>query len=326
MEGSGTDTDPGRRKARPGARPKQARVRIGQFAYAKKGVGMFDFTDPYHLAVTLSWPQFIALLLGTYLGVNLLFAVLYAVVPGSVVNARPHSVADAFFFSFETLATVGYGEMYPGSLYGHLVACAEIVTGLGFTAIMTGLTFVRFSRPRAKFLMAENFVVCQHNGQPTLMARIGNGRATAMADAKAQLHVLVKEVTAEGANFRRVQELRLLRARLPLFPLTWTLMHVLDEKSPLQGMTAAQMVANEVAFFLTIEARDPTLATVVHEMRTYTAAHVVFGMRYVDVITIEADGTPMADMTLLSATEPDVGPERQTGGWSDREPGDLDAP
>jgi inward rectifier potassium channel len=300
-------------------------VRIGQLAYAKRGVAMFDFSDPYHLAVTLSWPQFIALLLGTYLCVNLLFALLYVAVPGAVVNARPHSVADAFFFSFETLATVGYGEMYPGSLYGHLVACAEIVTGLGFTAIMTGLTFVRFSRPRAKFLVADKLVVCQHNGAPTLMIRLGNGRATAMADAKAQLYVLLREVTAEGATFRRVQELRLLRGRLPLFPLTWSLMHIIDKTSPLHGMTASQLTENEANFFVTIEARDPTLASVVHEMRTFGPQQVAFGMRYVDMIAIEPDGTPMADMTLISDMEPDIGPERQTGGWSDREPEGTDA-
>jgi inward rectifier potassium channel len=295
-------------------------VQVGQFAYSKKGVSRFDPRDPYHAAVTLTWPQFIALLLGTYLCVNAVFAVLYWIVPGSVANAHPGSLPDAFFFSFETLATVGYGEMYPGSLYGHLVACVEIVTGLGFTAIMTGLVFVRFSRPRAKFLIAERLVVCQHNGVPTLMIRIGNGRLTTLADVQAKLHVLLQMVTQEGAQFRRVEELKLLRSRLPIFPLTWTLMHVMDKASPLHGMNSEQLIAGEANLFLAIEARDPALATTVHEMRTFGPKSIVFGMRYVESISFDADGTPEADMTKVGEIEPDIGPERQQSGWSERDP------
>ena len=294
-------------------------MQVGQFAYAKKGVSEFDWGDPYHLAVTLSWPRFIALLLGTYLCVNLVFALLYGLVPGAVVNARPGSVADAFFFSFETLATVGYGEMYPGSLYGHVVACAEIVTGLGFTAIMTGLTFVRFSRPRSKFIIADKLVICQHNGVPTLMGRLGNGRLTALGDARARLHVLLADTSTEGAVFRSVQELRLLRSRLPLFPLTWTVMHVMDETSPLHGMDANALITAQANMFLTIEARDPSLATMVHAMKTYGPKDIEFGMRYADAISIEPDGTPLADMTRISVIEPDVGAEPVRSGWTDKE-------
>jgi inward rectifier potassium channel len=142
----------------------------------RRGSSRFDMRDPYHLAVALTWPQFLATLLAIYLLVNVVFATLFWLVPGSVANARPHNFGDVFFFSIETLATVGYGEMYPATLYGHIIAAAEIVGGLGFTAIVTGLTFVRFSRPRAKLLFASNPVVAVHNGKPTLMLRVANGR------------------------------------------------------------------------------------------------------------------------------------------------------
>src|SRR6202047_3164910 len=210
---------------------KAARVRLGSFEFEKKGVSRFDLRDPYRLAVTLTWPQFLAALLALYLAVNVVFATLFWLVPGSVANARPHSFADAFFFSIETLATVGYGEMYPATLYGRVVAATEIVCGIAFTAILTVLTFVRFSRPRAKLIFAANPVVAMHNGKPTLMVRIGNGRAAVLADAKAQLNVLLTETTTEGKVFRRMQELWLERAHIPIFPLFWTLMHVLDECS-----------------------------------------------------------------------------------------------
>jgi inward rectifier potassium channel len=161
---------------------KVARVRLGSYEFRKKGISRFDLRDPYHLAIALTRPQFLAALLTLYLSVNLVFAVLYWAVPGSVANVRPHSLADTLFFSIETLATVGYGEMYPATLYGRVVAASEIVCGIAFTAILTGLTFVRFSRPRAKLIFAANPVVAMHNGKPTLMVRIGNGRVGVLTD------------------------------------------------------------------------------------------------------------------------------------------------
>ena len=295
-----------------------ARVRLGSYEFKKKGVSRFDLRDPYHLAVALTWPQFLAALLALYLSVNVVFAALFWLVPGSVANARPDSFADAFFFSIETLATVGYGEMYPATLYGHVVASAEIVCGLGFTAILTGLTFVRFSRPRAKLVFAANPVVAMHNGKPTLMVRIGNGRAGVLADAAAKLNVLLSETTAEGKLFRRAQELRLERAHIPLFPLSWTLMHVLDERSPLHGYDTARAIEADARVFVTLEARDPTLATSVHEIRTYVPEDIRFGMRYTDAVTIAEDGTPIADLRRIGALEPDVG-DRQEPGWTERE-------
>src|SRR6185312_13163589 len=192
-----------------------------------------------------------------------------------------HNFGDAFFFSIETLATVGYGEMYPATPYGRVVAASEIVCGLAFTAILTGLTFVRFSRPRAMLVFASHRVVAVHNGKPTLMLRIGNGRADVLLDAVAKLNVLQLVRTSEGKLFRRAQELRLERAHLPILPLTWTLMHVLDERSPLYGYEAAQAVAARARVFVTVEARDPTLATLVHEIHSYAPEDIRFGMRYV---------------------------------------------
>ena len=274
--------------------------------------------DPYHLAVALTWPQFLAALLALYLSVNVVFATLFWLVPGSVANAEPDSFSDAFFFSIETLATVGYGEMYPATLLGHIVASIEIVCGLAFTAILTGLTFVRFSRPRAKLIFAANPVVAMHNGKPTLMVRIGNGRAAVLADAKAQLNVLLTETATEGTVFHRAQELRLERAHIPIFPLFWTLMHVLDERSPLNGYDAARAVKENAQVFVAIEARDPTLATTVHDIRNYPAEDIRFGMRYTEAVTTERDGTPVLDLTTIGALEPDVG-ERREQGWTERE-------
>ena len=299
-------------------REKAARVRLGSLEFKKKGVSRFDVREPYDLAIALTWPQFVATLLVFYLLVNVAFATFFWLVPGSVANARPYSFPDALFFSIETLATVGYGEMYPATLYGRVIAATEIICGLGFTAILTGLTFVRFSRPRAKFVFARHPVVAMHNGKPTLMLRVGNGRAYVLLDAVANLNVLLTVTTAEGKLFRRAQELHLERAHIPVFPLTWTLMHAMDERSPLYGFDAAQVVAVRAQLFVTLEARDPTLATSVYEIRNYTAEDIRFGMRYVDVVTTDEGGTTMADLTNIGEMEPDVG-EHPEQGWGDRE-------
>jgi inward rectifier potassium channel len=297
---------------------KAARVRLGSYEFRKKGIPRFDLRDPYHLAIALTWPRFLATLLTLYLSVNVAFAVLYWAVPGSVANVRPHSFADNLFFSIETLATVGYGEMYPATPYGRVIAATEIVCGIAFTAILTGLTFVRFSRPRAKFVFAANPVVAMHNGKPTLMVRIGNGRAAILADAAAKLNVLLSETTAEGKQFRRAHELRLQRAHIPVFPLYWSLMHVLDEQSPMHGYDAARVIDADARVFVTLEARDPTLAASVHDIRSYAPEDIRFGMRYAEVVTTAEDGTPVADLARMGELEPDVG-DRPESGWIERE-------
>jgi inward rectifier potassium channel len=295
-----------------------ARVRVGAYEFKKKGVSRFDLRDPYHLAIALTWPRFLVSLLALYLLINVVFASLLWLVPGSVKHARPGSFLDVFFFSIETAATVGYGEMYPATLYGHLIASTEIVCGLAFTAILTGLTFVRFSRPRAKLIFAANPVIATHHDKPTLMVRIGNGRAAVLADAVARLNVLLSEIGVDGEVFHRAQELRLERAHIPIFPLFWTLMHVVDERSPLHGYDAARAIEADAQLFVTVEAHDPTLATTVRDLRSYSAREIRFGMRYADALTTAQDGTPVFDLTRTGAMEPDVG-DRQEQGWTERE-------
>ncbi len=288
-------------------RVKIARVNMGSFSLTKKGVSNYDLADPYRLAVAMTWPQFLLALLAVYLAVNVLFAFAYAVVPGAIANARPYRVTDYFFFSLETLATVGYGEMYPATLYGHVISSVEITTGLFFTAILTGLIFVRFSRPRAKFVFSDHPVITKHEGVDTLMLRIGNGRAAALGEAMARISVLKTEISQEGTQFRRTFELPLVRRSLPVFPLSWTLMHMIDEASPLHGIDHDNFVSRDIRLFVAFEARDPTYATTVHDMHVYAPEDVLYGMRYVDIITNDEFNQPTADLTRISEVEADDG-------------------
>jgi len=280
-------------------------ARIGPLDVTKIGVARFDLRDPYHLALTARWPAFTIAVLSLYAAINILFAVLYAAVPGAIGNARPGSIADGFFFSMETLATVGYGQMYPATTYGHIVSVTEIMSGMAFTAITTGLIFVRFSRPHAKILFADHIVVTPYNGMPTLMVRIANGRMTLLTDLKVRLSALIREHSSEGHSMRRVNDLVLERSNIPMFAVTMTMMHRIDENSPLYGHTAQSLLDGDVRLFVSVEARDSAINSTVHDIKDYRSHHVRFGMRYGDAVTLDADGRTMADLTRISVIEPD---------------------
>jgi inward rectifier potassium channel len=296
---------------KPHRQPKPIAIGRAEFGLAKLGIARFDLSDPYHLAVSLSWPGFAVAMLACWLAINLVFAFLYALSPGAVVNVPGDSFAGVFFFSIETLATVGYGVMAPATLYGHVVSAVEIVVGMAFTAIFTGLLFVRFSRPKAKIIAAGDAVVTRHNGRPTLMLRIINGRVTVMSGATARLFVLLVEHTAEGTFYRRIHDLDLVQSHLPLFVMPWTLMHVIDEASPLHGHDGKTLAATDARLFLTIEARDHALSAQVFDIMDYPAGRIRFGMRFTDMVTIDAGGKTTADLTRIHLLEPDVGAEAE---------------
>jgi inward rectifier potassium channel len=284
-------------------------MRIGDTELIKTGASRYDFSDPYTIAISVSWREFFILLLMIELLVNSVFAPLYALNPGCIANARPGSFLDAFFFSIETLATVGYGVMSPATLYGHVVSAIEIVCGLIFTAIITGLIFVRFSKPRPNILFAEQAVVARHNGKPTLMIRVANGRDALMAGAAARLAALKWSVSDEGRSYRHAHELKLAREAMPVFLLTWTIMHEIDETSPLHGIEPERLAAGEVVLILTVEARDHSAGADVFDLKLYGAGKILPGMTYQDAVSLDGLGRTHADLRKLSLVEPDLNRE-----------------
>src|SRR5438477_6020734 len=149
-------------------------VHVGQFEFLKINTGKREWRDAYHWILSLSWPQFAAFISGAYLALNVVFAALYSIGGNCIAEMQPGSFPAAFFFSVQTLATVGYGHMYPATLYGHIISTVEIMTGIFLLATMTGLIFVRFSRPIARVVFSKSIVIAPLNGKPTLMVRIGN--------------------------------------------------------------------------------------------------------------------------------------------------------
>jgi len=294
----------------PRRRPSSSRAdarKLG-FEYTKIGARRFDLTDPYHMALTAGWPAFILGGLALYGLIICLFAGLYMLRPNCLSNAHAGSIADRVFFSIETLATVGYGEIYPATFYGHMVSSAEIMVGTAFVAISTGLLFVRFSRPRAKFVFSDHMVITRHNGRPTLMVRIGNGRTSLLTKTTVQVNTLLNEQAPEGGRYRRIHELRLTRATIPMFPLITTFMHIIDETSPLTHLDLARIAESDARIMVSIEAYDPALGAIVQDLKTYEARDIRHGWRFLDAVTVHETGGVIADLTRISHSEPEGGP------------------
>src|SRR5581483_9999217 len=199
----------------PGAgdamKSRSVRVHLGDIDAIKLGMSRFSLGDPYYLVLTVSWPAFFALAVSFYLFTNLCFALAYYAVPACINNARPGVFLDHLFFSIETLATVGYGVMCPSIVFAHVVASTEIIFGLMSMAVITGLVFTRFSRPRPRLLFSRVAVIGPYEQHPALTLRVVNERHGTVAEASARLTLVRRTQTAHGKVLRRFIDLRLER-------------------------------------------------------------------------------------------------------------------
>src|SRR5256884_5302635 len=219
------------------SRRNEVSVRSGQVEFVKVNTNAWKWRDVYRWLLGLRWPQFAAFVGSLYVGLNLLFAIFYSLQQNSIAGATAHWFLDCFFFSVQTLATVGYGHMYPQTLYGHIVSTVEIMTGVFLLAVMTGLIFVRFSRPIARVLFSRSMVIAPLNGKPTLMVRIGNENHHSMVEAKFRIMYSRDQQLAEGGDFRYFHDLKLHFDQITIFPAALTLRHEFNDQSPLSGAT-----------------------------------------------------------------------------------------
>ena len=202
-----------------------------------------------------------------------------------IANQFPAGFGGAFFFSVETLATVGYGDMHPQTVYAHWIATLEIFVGMSSIALATGLIFARFSRPHAKIMFARYAVVRPLDGRMTLMVRAANARQNVIAEARARLRIMRKETTAEGYTLRKLYDLTLVRDQHPVFKLGWTLMHVIDESSPLFGETAETLKGSDTSLLLTLEGVDESTSQTMQARHMWPCDQIFWQHRFVDIMT-----------------------------------------
>jgi inward rectifier potassium channel len=278
-------------------------VRVGETKVLTNQRRHRSFSDPYHMVLNLSWPRFFAGLVLVFILVNLLFGVAYWLLPGSVANARESNFLDYFFFSIETLATVGYGNMSPASLMGHTVASMEILLGMVGVAITTGLVFVRFSKPTARILFSDNAIIRDFDGARFLMLRMANERHNRIVEASATVSFIRLEINRQGESFIKIHDLSLVRQRTPVFALTWSLMHKIDERSPLFGLDREQLAAAQCRILVSVTGHDETVAASVYAEKSYEAQDVAFDCRFVDILQVTPDGDRIVDMTRFHDLE-----------------------
>lgn len=280
------------------------RIQIGDREVVTQGIARPIFQDLYHYFMTVSWPQLFGTIAAFFLVFDVLFGCFYYIVPGCIANLSPPGFSGAFFFSVETLATVGYGDMHPESLYGHIVSMTEIFVGLMTLALITGIMFARFSRPKARFLFAKHAVVRPMDGKLTLMFRAANARQNIVQEASAQLRMMHNVVTSEGFRIRRITDLALIRSQHPIFILGWNIMHIIDETSPLKSATEASLKASAALLILSLSGTDETTGQMLMARAEYPAAAIRWNESFRDVLEVAEDGTLHLDYGKFHDVEP----------------------
>ncbi|MGQ4646043.1 ion channel [Lyngbya aestuarii] len=260
-----------------------------------KGSSSGYWRDPYHLLLTLEWFPFLALIAVSYVLTNALFALLYLAGGDCIENARPGSLADTFFFSVQTMASIGYGAMYPRTDYANVLVAIEALAGLTGLSMATGLMFARFSRPTARVLFSQVAVVAPYNGVPTLMFRAANERRNQILEAQMGVSLVRNEITAEGYFMRRFYDLKLVRSQTSIFSLTWTVMHKIDESSPLCGFTVESLDEAEAEIVVTLTGLDETVSQTIHARHSYIGSEILWGKSFVDILLRGRDGRRVID-------------------------------
>jgi inward rectifier potassium channel len=259
------------------------------------GVELEWFGDLYHRILTISWPRFLITGLALYLTANFFFALLYFLQPGSINNAQPGSFADAFFFSVETIATIGYGVMSPATVYANLVMTVESAVGVLLVALTTGLVFARFSRPTARVMFSNVAVVGPYNGVPTLSIRLANERNNQLLAVEVSMTLVRDEVSEEGELTRRFYDMKLLRDSSPVFALTFRVMHIIDADSPLHGMNYETLAEQHAEIVVIVGGIDETLVQRVGSRTSYLPHEILWSHRFVDIFGWTEDGRRAID-------------------------------
>lgn len=272
---------------------------LGRFRAVKRGVPS-GFHDLYYAAMEMSWPGFITSACAIFLATNLLFGAVFVCLPGGLLNAKPGSFPDAFFFSVETLATVGYGNMAPATYAAHAVTTIEIMCGLLLLATVTGLTFSRFSRPRPSLVFSDVAIVGRHDGQEALIMRVASIRSQPIAQVSAQM-AHVEKVEAGGQVSRRVNNLPLVRSTNPMLTMSWTITHILDPDGPL---LASLRRGRDARILLTLSGLDTMLAAPTFGGRFYLASDIRLDHEFEDMIVEHGDGLFEVDVGKIHQTRP----------------------
>ena len=269
----------------------------GHTNVVRLGIKRSSWDDLYYLLLTISWSWFFGLTILLYVTANTLFALLYLVGGDNLANTQPGSFWDAFFFSVQTMGTIGYGVISPKTFYANVIVSVEVMLGLLGVAVITGLAFARLARPTARILFSRVAIITRYNGVPTLMFRTANQRDNQILEARLWVFLVRDEVTQEGQPMRRFYDLSLSRQLSPVFNLTWTAMHTIDENSPLYGETPESLRDCATEIIVSLTGVDETVAQTVHARYSYMTQEILWDTQFADMLTYTSDGRRALDFS-----------------------------
>lgn len=270
--------------------------RDGSFNVERRGLAWRHIVSLYYTLISLTWPRFVGLVSLAYLGVNALFAMAYLLAgPGALEGAlgsRPF--LQAYFFSVETVSTVGYGNIAPVSVAAHAIVTLEIMVGLFGVALVAGLVFARFSRPMAEIIFSHNAVVAPYHGGRALMFRIANLRRSQIIELTAKVMFSRFEIDANGQKHRRFYSLELERRKVTFFPLSWTIVHPIDEESPLAGEGMESCRDSQAEFLVLLTGIDESFSQAVHARTSYLSNEVIWNARFRSILELREGTRPVS--------------------------------
>ncbi len=273
---------------------------IGPIPIDTRGLVRDRIGDSYHTLLTTSWPRLIALLALAWLLTNVVFALLFLAGGDDIRHATPGSFLDAFFFTVQTSATIGYGEMLPATLYAHLLVTVVSFVSILQNAMAAGLMFAKFARPTARILFSSRPVVFARDGCNILQFRLANARQNQVVEGRVRLSLARDTVESDGERMRKILDLKLVRADSPVFALTFLAQHVIDEQSPLWGETPESFAAAEGQLIVTFTGIDESFNAPIHARHSYSWRHLAWGWRYVDIISRQPSGRRMLDLGVFN--------------------------
>ena len=273
--------------------------RDGSFNVVRSGLGFLESFAPYHQALTISWWGFFGLVVASYVVINLAFAVAYlACGPEALVGTGAQMMGgrfgQAFFFSVETFATIGYGQIAPNGVPANIVVTIEALVGLMYQALATGLLFARFTRPTAALLFSNRAVVAPYGEGQALMFRIVNRRRNEIIQLEAQVLLSAMEPDGRGGIVRRYAPLALERNKVTFFPLSWTIVHPIDGNSPLMGRTLQDLERARAEVLVLLTGVDEALEQTVHARSSYRSDEIVWNARFRSMFLTEGAGDRVA--------------------------------
>ena len=287
-----------------GANERRLIERDGRFTARREGFSTLSYLNGYHALLTMTWPRFLGIVTLVYVGMNALFAALYMLCgPGALGGVSNGKLGGrflhAFFFSVETFATIGYGNIYPATIAANWLMTVESIVGILAVALLTGLVFARFARPTAALLFSDVAVIAPYQGTSGFMFRVTNARSNQLMELEAKV-----QFTRLDGKGRRYTQLKLERTKVVFFPLSWTIVHPIDESSPMFGFTQDDLVRTDVEFLILVSGIDETFAQTVHARSSYKADEIVVGKKFANMYNpVARDGTISIDVSKLSDVE-----------------------